>query len=143
MAKRKRNYAREYARRLERAQQLGYSRAVARGHPRKTKGEIGLRRAHRMGLRPGATIERKGRHGTIANPFRPTYAAIRKRARALGLPYIENVLRGKKGLIPIAWAGPPHNRYLKDDETRDAFIEFYTQPGGLETQEAYTLWFSP
>lgn len=141
MAKR-RDYRAEYQRRIARAKALGYSKSVARGHPRKAKGEIGLARSKQMLIRAGATIERKGRKGTIANPFRPTYAQIRERAKRLGLPLGGATFKGKRGRIPIAWAGEPGDRYLTDDETRDNFIEYYTT-WGLTSQEAYTLWFSP
>lgn len=137
----KRDYAAEYKRRLERALSRGYSRAVARGHAR--KGEVSLKRAKTFGLPPGLRIVRQGRHGTPERPYRPTYADIRARARRLGLPLSGATFKGKKGKIPIAWAGPPADRYMKDDPRRDRFIEFYTTQVGLTDQEAYTLWFSP
>jgi len=43
MAKKKRNYAEEYQRRLERAKKRGLSRAQARGHPRKREKPISNR----------------------------------------------------------------------------------------------------
>jgi hypothetical protein len=148
---RKRDYAAEYARRLKRALDKGYSRSVARGHAK--KGEISIARARKLGVNAGGFITGKGRHGTPNDPFRPTYAAIKKRLKQLGLPLSGAQFRGKKGLIPIAWTGPRGHRgkdgkwirggaYLKDDDTRDGFIEYYTD-WGLSEHEAYTLWFSP
>jgi hypothetical protein len=53
-----RNYAAEYARRIARAKQLGYSKHVARGHAR--PGEFGLKRSKDLGLPSGfRTNERR------------------------------------------------------------------------------------
>lgn len=47
-----RDYKAEYRARIERALQKGYTRSVARGHPKRGK-EIGIRLAAKLDLRPG------------------------------------------------------------------------------------------
>ena len=51
----KRDYKAEYKRRIARAEEKGYSRAVARGHAR--KGEAGIRAAKFLGIRVGSDID--------------------------------------------------------------------------------------
>jgi hypothetical protein len=74
MAKRKRDYRAEYKRRIEKALKEGYSRAIARGHPktevvhyvdrkgqkqkRRRVVELGLRAARFLGERPGERIDK-------------------------------------------------------------------------------------
>lgn len=138
---RKRDYAAEYKRRLARGRKRGYSASIARGHPRQTLGEIGIRRARSMLLPGPVSIIRtrtETRHG-----YRPTYAAIRRRLESLNLKLLAGVLKGKRGKIPIAWIRPrTGNPYLDEDETRDRFIDALTR-WGFSPREAYTLWFSP
>lgn len=58
--KAKRDYKAEYRARIERALKLGYSRSVARGHPKKskTKREVGIRLARKLDLEPGEDLRK-------------------------------------------------------------------------------------
>jgi hypothetical protein len=134
---RKRDYAKEYKQRLKRALDKGYSRSIARGHPKKT--EISLARAKRLKIVAGLGIIRpQSRPG-----YRPTKREIINRIRRLGLPLSESIIRAKwKGRMPNQWKGPPGDRYLVDHAGRNGFVEFYVDQG-LSEREAYTLWFSP
>ena len=138
---RKRDYAAEYARRIERGRKRGLPRSISRGHPRKKFGEVGLKRSRDMLLPGPVSIIRdrtETRHG-----YRPTYADIRKRLRSLNLNWSLKILSGKRGRIPKAWIHPRSgNAFLDGDETREDFIEAMTG-WGFSTREAYTLWFSP
>ncbi len=59
-AKAGRDYKAEYRARIERALKLGYTRSVARGHPRKSKTvrEVGIKLARKLGLEPGTDIRK-------------------------------------------------------------------------------------
>lgn len=138
---RSRDYKAEYARRIARGRERGFSKSISRGHPRKVIGEVGVKRARDMHL-PGPVslirTRRETRHG-----YRPTYAAIRKRLESLNLKLLAGVLKGKRGRIPKAWVTSRSGEsYMDDDETRDDFIDVLTR-WGFSPREAYTLWFSP
>jgi hypothetical protein len=138
---RKRDYAAEYAKRLARGRERGFSKSISRGHPRKAIGEVSIKRARDM-LLPGpvSLIRRRTetRHG-----YRPSYTDIRRRLTSLNLKFLAGALKGKRGRVPTAWIRPrTGDAYMDDDETRDNFIEALTN-WGFNTREAYTLWFSP
>jgi len=136
-----RDYKAEYARRLQRGRERGYSKSVSRGHPRKATGEVGIKRAREM-LLPGPVSLIRDRSET-RHGYRPTYAAIRKRLESLNLKLLAGVLKGKRGRIPTAWIRPrTGDAYMDDDDTRDEFIDALTR-WGFSPREAYTLWFSP
>ena len=138
---RKRDYAAEYARRLKKGRERGFSKSISRGHPSKTIGEIGIRRARAM-LLPGPVSVIRSRTETRVG-YRPTYAEIRKRLKSLNLNFSLETLKGKRGRIPKAWLRTREgNKYMDDDETRDDFIDGLTR-WGFTAREAYTLWFSP
>jgi hypothetical protein len=131
---RKRDYAAEYKRRLQRAKEKGYSKSVARGHP--SKGEIGLKRARAM-LLPGPVQVIRPRKAT-RHGFRPTYKQIRERLESLNLKFLAQSLQGKRGRVPTSFS----NGRIIDDDNRDRFIDALTK-WGFTPREAYTLWFSP
>ena len=111
MAKRrKRNYKAEYKRRLARAKKLGYSKTIARGHAR--VGEVGIKRAKELGIKPVVIIRKKSRKG-----FRHT---TRTRKRDLK----------KRGIT-----------FEIDVTDQDEFIATLLNAGFTE-RESYTLWFS-
>lgn len=141
MSKRQRDYAAEYARRMQRGRERGFSRSISRGHPRKKFGEVGIKRAREM-LLPGPVSLIRDRSET-RHGYRPTYTDIRRRLRSLNLNFSLATLKGKRGRIPVAWIKPrTGDKYMDDDETRDDFIDALTR-WGLTPREAYTLWFSP
>jgi len=134
---RTRNYKAEYARRLQRGRERGLSRSISRGHPSKRIGEIGIARSRAMLLpRPVSVIRTRDevRHG-----YRPSYAAIRRRAKSLNLHFTLEILKGKRGKIG---EGFDDDGDMTEDETRDEFVYALTS-WGFTAREAYTLWFSP
>jgi hypothetical protein len=132
--KRTRDYAAEYAARLKRAKQKGYSKTIARGHP--AKGEIGIKRARAM-LLPGPVQVIRPRKAT-RHGYRPTFAEIRARLDSLNLRFLAESIKGKRGRVPVSFSG---GRII-DDDNRDRFIDALTR-WGFAPREAYTLWFSP
>ena len=56
MARKPRNHAAEYARRLARAKEKGYSKSVARGHAK--RGEFGLKRSRELNVPLGFRYNR-------------------------------------------------------------------------------------
>ena len=139
MARKKRNYRAEYKRRIERALKLGYSRSIARGHPRtktvrgkdgrkrKVVQELGLRAAKFLGKRPGTKL----RELVEADA---AYVFGEPPRRIMG----DN-------------DGPHYALRLKELERRDGLFD-WTNEGvfieamralGLTERDAYAFWFSP
>ena len=121
---RKRNYAAEYARRIARAKEKGYSKSVARGHAR--KGEAGIKAAKFLGVKAGADID-----AIVAADARRVFG--RKPKREFGeapVQYEEKLIELKKREGRFEWT----------DEA--AFIAAMGDLG-MTTHDAYTFWFSP
>jgi hypothetical protein len=137
-----RDYAAEYARRIQRGRSRGVSLSVSRGHPRKAAGEIGFKRAREM-LLPGPVRVIRDRRETRVG-YRPKYSEIRNRLRMLNLRWSLQILKGKRGRVPTSFVAPHGGgeSYLIDDDRRDDFVEAMTG-WGFSAREAYTLWFSP
>lgn len=83
MARRKRDYKAEYQRRIQRAKEKGYSKAVGRGHPRQRKGkhELGIRAAQLLGLPPGTDIDEY-----VAADARRVFGGHRPKRREASIP---------------------------------------------------------
>jgi hypothetical protein len=79
MARRKRDYKAEYQRRIQRAQEKGYSKRVARGHPRRK--ELGIRAAATLGLPPGTDLDEY-----VAADARRVFAGHRPKRRETSIP---------------------------------------------------------
>ncbi len=145
---RKRDYAAEYARRLARAAEKGYSKSVARGHA--PKGTVSITRAKQLKVPPGFVIFRaKPRKG-----FKATAKSRTENIRKLGYdprdvtsrirsPFKERnpeVIRlMKEGLSEQAAIRQASD--LGETTTADQFAELLQQAGFTE-REAFTLWFS-
>lgn len=125
MASRKRDYKAEYARRIARAKEKGYSRSVARGHAR--HGEAGIRVAARMGVTPGADID-----STVAKDKRRVFGRKIPR-RAPG----EGPLEYEERLTEIQQKPERQFKWTTQDDFIASLIEL-----GLTEREAYTHWFS-
>lgn len=130
MAKRKRDYAAEYRRRVELAERRGDSRSVGRGHPR--KGEIGTRERRQM--ERAARILPNTEGGPKNSYMRKELA--RKIGELCGREV--NVEANKKD--KNVWL---ERRRAVDSGEADAFIEQYLELELGSRHEAYNLWFSP
>jgi hypothetical protein len=83
----KRNYAAEYARRIARAKEKGYSKAVARGHAR--RGEFGLKRSRELNVPPGFRYNRKRSQDALAEALNePRLADLKIDAFEPGAKYL-------------------------------------------------------
>lgn len=124
MARKPRNYAAEYARRIARAKQKGYSKSVARGHAR--KGEAGIKTAQFLGIKPGADLDK-----IIAADARKVFGRKPKRESGEAPVQYEEKLREMQR---------QRGRFEWTDEA--AFIAAMNNLG-LTERDAYTHWFSP
>lgn len=127
--KRERDYKAEYKRRIARAAAIGYSRSVARGHPRRAKGEVG--RAELQQLRAAARILSPGQQreaGIKRARSRPERASARDRVAEIA---------GVKLSVPTSSRGT--RRSVDAEKFAAAFVQL-----GIGTMhDAYTLYFSP
>jgi hypothetical protein len=144
MTKRKRDYAAEYKRRVDRALKLGYSLAIARGHPKtktvwyvkKSTGEkkkkkvvveLGLRAAKLLGERPGEDIAK-----LIARDAK--YVFGKKPKRGFGDD-----------------SAPAYQLRLEELARRDGTFDWINERAfidqmmalGLTENDAYVHWMSP
>lgn len=109
MAKRKRDYAKEYARRIALAVERGYSRAVARGHARKHEVPAGtLQRAQRAFRRYEAARDERGYTAAKELSFVMAKHAAELRARGVSLQEFMAIakkagLRGTKSKTEGFW----------------------------------------
>lgn len=121
MTKRIRDYKAEYRRRIERAEELGYSRSMARGHPK--KGEIGINKERRIVYQNLKTYH-DSTSRKAHEALKDTVFTMREMAE--GLPAIY-----QKGEV----------KYL-NGRMQEIFIRLAKEAGFTERQ-AYSLWFSP
>jgi len=131
--KRRRDYAAEYQRRKARARALlgeSYTTSAARGHPRRDKGELGvrelaqLRRAAAV-LSPGETLRQ------VKIRRRPAMPKMRVDAAARVAEFA-GVKRP---------TGDWHARN-RDKTNRQRFVEAFLRLNMGSEQRAYLLWFS-
>ena len=127
---RQRDYRAEYKRRIDRALSRGYTRAVARGHA--PAGVVDIARAKKSGLPVGAVFVR--RRADVRHDYVPTGIERRRRLEQLDLP-----------LGDPSWYNSRKRQLISPGEydgKREAFVAWLVQ-NGLQSREAYTLWFSP
>jgi hypothetical protein len=142
VARKKRNYRAEYKRRIERALQKGYSRSVARGHPKiktitvdysgvkrkkRVVVEVGLKGAKYLGVRPGTDFQK-----LIQADAKHVFGEIPKRRE-------------------IDSDSPRYQLRLEELQKRGGVFDWTNeqnfiaemQAAGLTERDAYTQWFSP
>jgi hypothetical protein len=129
LAKRKakrRDYKAEYARRIKRALDQGYSRSVARGHAKHKKGELGIKAARVLNVKPGTNI-----FEIVARDAKYVFGRKPKRKDEPDAPtYLLTLEEKAKREGRFDW--------LNEAE----FIE--SMKGlGFSERESYTMWFSP
>jgi hypothetical protein len=124
MARKQRDYKAEYQRRIQRAKDKGYSRAIARGHA--PRGQAGLRAANFLGVTPGSDL------GLDID---------RDKNRVFG-----RKIRRQKGDTPEIFQErlieeqrkPEHAlKWTSEEEFIASLVKL-----GLTEREAYTHWFS-
>jgi hypothetical protein len=130
---RKRDYAAEYQRRLARAREFGYSRAVARGHA--PRGIAGARLARILGIEPGSPIV--GRPPAPPSP-KGTLNFRQKLERA----GFRDFLREQRELWLERETALPRKRRQRVSVSQEQFITEALRAKHSE-REAYTAWFSP
>lgn len=134
---RKKKLSPEYRRRLERAEALAkaqgraFSRSVARGHPRREKGELGVAELRQLKL--AAKTPSPGQARVLGVPRSAADYQLRKWARD-----IVAELAGLGGL-PV----PDSTEGTRRGKRAERFAEMFVALGIGSTHEAFTLYFSP
>ena len=127
--KRQRDYKTEYQRRIKRAEEKGYSKAVARGHA--PKGIAGLRAADFLGIKPGSDLGTGNVYRAVSRDAKRTFGDKPKR---------------EKGESPEDYAQKLAELQLQPGRLQwtdeAAFVQSLLNLG-LTAQDAYTHWFSP
>ena len=141
MKARKRNYKAEYARRIQRAKDRGYSKSVARGHANKR--EAGINAAKLLGVKPGTDLD-----ALIGRDARRVFGFKPRIVKGTGKP--------SKGLFGTGGAradefAPEYQLILAEYAKRDGLFDWSNearfieqmQAIGMTERDAYTHWFSP
>lgn len=121
MTKRIRNYKEEYRRRIERAFELGYSRSVARGHPKKR--ELTITQERKIVLTNLKDYHEK--------PSREAYERMKDTVFTM-----REMAEGARAILVGGQVKYIHGTVQK------TFIRIALEAGFTERQ-AYRLWFSP
>lgn len=121
-----RDYKKEYKRRVDRAKALGYSKSVARGHPK--KGELG--RAKVAQMRRAARVPSPGEQKSFGVKH-PVSSHLRKTTRV--------------DVADVAGVSLPRSKVDATRRTSDSekFARTFVELGLGTMREAYSLWFSP
>lgn len=141
--RKQRDYKAEYARRIARAAERGYSKSVARGHA--PKGVAGIKLAKVIGVKPGERISQRP-PAEPAKPGQPTFverlteAGFRDFIAEAREEYLRRVLKKH----------PEIRKELREDgitlkdlsTSREEFVQVVFEAEHSE-KEAYTAWFSP
>jgi hypothetical protein len=118
VGRKKRNYAAEYKRRIARATAKGYTRDIARGHPK--KGSFGIKAAKFLKVDPGPkpSFEQSLKLAGFTNLLEDTRKAYLKRIKA-------KVKRGELSLVVTS---------------QEEFIQVVMETE-YSANEAYSAWF--
>lgn len=146
--KKKRDYKAEYARRVERAKELGYSKAVARGHA--PAGVIGIKRAKKIGLKPGFVLNRRRKgKGFVSSPQTrlENIEALRKAGLDIQITRKDVTERVKEVRehpeeITDQLAYQDYTKKVRRQVTTAEEFAAMLKNFGFSEREAYTLWFS-
>jgi hypothetical protein len=123
MIRRKRNYASEYSRRIERAQAKGLSRSQARGHakpgeawisPHRVKANSAPLEAALKALHAGGNLQRAARDNHISAERLKKYLADRGLARRVGRKW--QITDTRRREMTVLSAGRAQNLILKNFE---------------------------
>ena len=142
MTKRARDYRAEYQRRLARAKERGYSKAVARGHA--TKGRAGIKLAKVLGIKPGQKVNKrppqpKAEPGFPTFEERLTAAGFRDFLKDARAEYLRRLKRQRK--FPSGEA-PSEDDIGYLVTSKEDFVQVVYEAEQSE-RDAYTAWFSP
>ena len=141
--RKQRDYKAEYARRVARAAERGYSKSVARGHA--PKGVAGIKLAKTIGVQPGQRISERPAAPT-PQPGQPTFidrltaAGFRDFLKEAREEYLRNLL--KKHPEIRAGMREEGQTIASLSTSREEFVQRVFEAEHSE-REAYTAWFSP
>ena len=124
--KKKRDYKAEYRRRVARAGALGYSKSVARGHPKREQGEVGRAELRQL-ARAASKVLSPGQQRRVGIR-RPVQKPVRVKAR--------------QRIAELVGIDLPRRKETRKTDDAKAFVEA-AMALGIGNQEAWTLWFSP
>lgn len=134
--KRKRDYRAEYQRRVARAAERGYSKAVARGHA--PKGVAGIKLAKVIGVKPGQSIRKRPPQPPVSKG-EPTFE---ERLTAAGFAsFIEESRKDYLRRLPKK-VRPSEEDIDYLVTSQEDFVQVIFDAEHSEA-EAYTAWFSP
>lgn len=133
---RKRDYRAEYQRRIARAKEFGYSKSVARGHPR--KGIAGIKLAKVLKIEPGQEIASRPAFK------RPTETGSTFEQQLIGAGFKHFLTEERKRVIVRELNDPtiPAKELEVIATTQIEFLNRMMDVNHSE-REAFTLWFSP
>lgn len=133
--RKKRDYKAEYARRLERARKLGYSKAVARGHAKLD--EMPIKLARKARVKPGSSVKEYN-----------TFLEMRKKTRAEKKKVFGRVVKRTEDQPDTV----TFEAYLEEQSKHPERGQFnWTNEGefirqmqelGFDERQAYNFWFS-
>lgn len=131
---RKRDYAAEYKRRVERAVSRGLPKSVGRGHPR--KGVVGLREAKFLNVEPGSVRETIRTRSAILAPSKPFEDVLYEAG------FRSFLVESRKDVIRETVEDVTEPEVRLGSVSQEKFLELIL-PYTPTEREAYHLWFSP
>lgn len=131
---RKRDYAAEYKRRVQRAVKAGLPKSVGRGHP--AKGIVGLREAKFLNIQPGSVRETIRTRSAIEAPSRPFEDVL------YDAGFRNFLVESRKDVIRSTVEDATKADVRLGSVSQEKFLELIL-PYTPTEREAYNLWFSP